>query len=281
MMSEEQLHAYFPHAMGPATRFRNRYSDILPTCVEIVTLKQPTNYDTTYINANRYRNMIITQGPLKTPFVDTVADFWVMAFEQGRNIACLTDHMDGVTEKTYPYWMPHDLESAAPLVYRSTEGAVIDLEVSLVEGPSTAAAPNEQGEMITKRVFRIALNGTVKYINHWYFENWKDLDTCDPEQLAQLIQLVSFPTAMDQNDATIVHCSAGIGRSGVFAVAKYFIDCYLPNGSVPIDEDIDNAVNDLRQRRPGAVQSLKQLDLIRKTIQAYARANRASLQHES
>ncbi|MCE5315853.1 MAG: tyrosine-protein phosphatase [Parachlamydia sp.] len=315
-MDDMERFEQFPQAMD--NQIRNRYGDVLPTPVDLVTLAHPTNLETSYINASKFHDMILTQGPIKNYQVDTVADFWMMTFEQGKDIVCLTDHMGldrnkNLVEKTFPYWQPLPADPANPVVYRKKLGsAEVNFEVRLVEGPTNAfpadrtLRPQDNHaytERVTKRVFQISLNGQVKRVNHWHFENWKDNCVCNSMLLARLIDRLSNPVAISpavspsgspwkelafaSNDSNsdapnetsapgtftpgtvIVHCSAGIGRTGVFAVARHFIERYREGGSFPTHKEIDNAVLELRQRRPGSVQNADQLELIEKAIGSY------------
>jgi len=305
-MDARERFEHFPEAME--NQIRNRYSDVHPTSIDLVALAHPTNLETAYINASKFHDMILTQGPIKNHHVDTVADFWMMAFEQGKDIVCLTDHMGFNSkkewvEKTFPYWHSH---SADPVVYRKKIGPeAVDFEVRLVEGPTNAFPTDrtlrpqdnhEYTEHVTKRVFQISLNGEVKHVNHWYFENWKDNCVCNPMLLTRLIDRLSTPavissadspsgspwkelafasrdssikTSTEDRGSVIVHCSAGIGRTGVFAVARHFIERYRECGSFPTTQEIDNAVLELRKRRPGSVQNADQLELIEKALGAY------------
>lgn len=273
-MDDSERRRHFPQAIAEGAHKRNRYPDVLPTPLDIVTLAHPTNPETAYINANKFHDMIITQGPVKNFNVDTVADFWTMAFEQGKDIVCLTDHM-GLTrdrdlvEKTFPYWQSS--HPSNPVVFKKQMGSD-ELEVKLIEGPSTALTSKmNTTELVTKRVFQISLNGQVKQVKHWHFENWKDNCVCDHMLLTRLIDRIHQEASSEGNPSVVVHCSAGIGRSGVFALAKHFIDRYRTTNNWPTEQEIDAAVLELRKRRPGSIQNAEQLELIQKALGAFTK----------
>lgn len=271
----QQLH--FPEASSHHAKPRNRYNNVLPTSRDLVPLMHQTSKETAYINASWFENMIITQGPFIRGDVDTVADFWMLAFEQGSDIVCLTDPYVQksrweIDEKTFPYWEPR-LANRIPdpsqpeIVFKKNvgpEGLEVNLEVRLVEEPLIAVEANQQKEKVVKRTFEIKFGEHFKRITHWYFENWKDHSICQPEQLAHLIELL-----LEKPGQPIVHCSAGIGRAGVFAIVRKFVLLYKETGKIPTDDEIDDAIIDLRKRRPGSVQNREQLLLISDTIAAF------------
>lgn len=238
---------HFKEASTSYALKRNRYTNVKPASFDLVSLK-----DGSYINASRYENMIITQGPFIKEEIDTVGDFWQLAFEQADDIVCLTDPLE--QKKTHPYWEidPDQKE----IVYKSSE-----LFVRLLEGPFVVVKPNIIGECVTLRLFEIHWGNQKKVVTHWYYEKWEDHSICDPAQLALLIKHL-----VNKSKGPIIHCSAGIGRSGVFAVVFKFAIRYLILKRIPSEDEIDQAVIELRQRRPGSIQGSEQLDLISKTF---------------
>lgn len=264
----------FIEMWGHPALARNRYDDVLPTPVDIVTLKQPTQSETCYINASRFENVIVTQGPfIKGTVIDTVADLWVMLFENGGDLVCLTDYINvsrgRMIEKTFPYWNPRDagknFSDHPDIVYDKMigpEGKTVHLQVRLIEGPLMEVKHNEKGECVTKRVFEIKLDQQARRVTHWFFEHWQDQAICDEMQLVQLMKKLL-------NKQVTVHCSAGLGRAGVFTIAKLMIERMLKTQQVPTENEIDEAIVELRRRRPGAVQTKDQLELISKTIHAF------------
>ena len=186
-----------PESTCPSAKGRNRYpQDIYPTSLGLVKLLHSEHY----INANHFGPYIVTQGPFITSEVDTVADFWLMAFENGADITCVTDRMGynhnlEVIEKCYPYWEgPYEKDS---------------LKVIPLEGPETVIAANAIGQKVTKRLFSIAYGEETKIVTFWHCEKWEDYKGYDPKILAQL-----FKMQLTQPKTMITNCSAGIGRSG-------------------------------------------------------------------
>lgn len=241
-------------ACAESSQLRNRYPDVLPTDAGLVSLKFATNAATNYINASRLEEMVITQGPLAT----TLADFWVLALENATDIICLTNAEVNGVEKSYPYWIARN----SNIVYENTIRET-PLKVILLEELGVVIANSKQ-EKVIKRKFEITLGTEKKTVMQWHYVNWPDHGICDPISLAQLIELVL------DNPYLLVHCSAGIGRSGVFVIALQCIKNYLEMSTFN-EQEIDERVIQLRQIRPNSVQNFKQLKLISDTIYEFTK----------
>lgn len=261
----------FPEAMSFYAKPKNRYLDVLPKSKGLVKLLHRSDENSDYINANQFENMIITQGPLAT----TLADFWIMVFEQADHIVCLTDFIDSGIEKTYPYWNPHLMNSSTKEKQQS-EGVILfdqtvgpsgksfQVLVKLVEAPVIEIPSCTVPEFVTKRTLEISLDGKVKIVTHWHYEKWQDQSICDAKKLAQMFEIMlKYPGIL------AIHCSAGIGRSGVFAIVKKFICQYINQGTIPTEIDIDRAIIELRSHRPRSVQTAQQRELISTTIYTF------------
>ena len=271
-------------AKSPATTHRNRYPDVLAADLDIVEL--PVPYDgNSYINANRFHNMIITQGPILKPErkINTLTDFWAMVFENNTSdIVCLTNQInDKLHEQTVAYWNPKLHEQAYialdcldyteintktvfdKFIKRANED--ISLRVQLVANEVVHFQDKEDDQAVTERIFEITLGDTKKSVHHWHYENWPDHSVCNPKKLAKLLQ----QTLKQTESISVVHCSAGRGRASVYAVAKQCIENEVKIGIKTTEEIIDQQISSLRQRRPDAVETARQLKLITDTIQAW------------
>lgn len=274
---QERLLAY-PEALSFYAAPKNRYGDVLPKGLDLVRLKFRALPFTDYINANYFRGMIITQGPLK----NTLVDFWIMVWEQGRHVLCLTEHQSlnrskELIEKTYPYWNP-SLASPHPNHPGPLEKGIIFDEVIGIEGlrkrltvrllgppqPDTV----KHSEYFTRQDFELTFGESSKTVTHWFFHHWKDHGDCREQVLVSLLeQLLPLP------GLSIIHCSAGIGRAGTFAVIKSLLDEYLKSKSIPGEDEILDSIAELRKRRPGSVQTKQQLSLIFSTVSLFIRRN--------
>ena len=108
----------------------------------------------------------------------------------------------------------------------------IGLVVTLTEHPLDAAALEQSG-----------LRGIHLPI--------PDMTPPDQEVIDRFICLVD--EAGRQGQATLVHCRAGLGRTGTI------VACYLARGGLAADEAIDR----VRQMRPGSIETVEQEEAVR------------------
>ncbi|XP_041802364.1 receptor-type tyrosine-protein phosphatase V-like [Chelmon rostratus] len=226
-----------------ANREKNRYPYILPYDHCRVRLSvQASHPHTDYINANfvpgggSERDFICTQGPLH----NTVADFWRMVWEQNVRIIVMVTalrHKNIVLcEKYWP------LERGT--VYH---GLIQVTTVSRKQGPDY---------FITTINLRQRDCPTDRTVTHYYYPSWPDRGT--PNDSASLCAFTEHVRrdleAIPRLGPAVVHCSAGVGRSGTF-VSLLWLMQLCARGIRP---DIRAAVEDLRLHRMWMVQNLEQ-----------------------
>lgn len=280
---------FYPTAMCPVNSFKNRYKDILAresTRVRLQnqadeqeasqTLQQRivTKFSTTdYINANYIFGVdgyIATQGPKK----ETLLHFFQMSVEQLNafdNIVCLTNPQEDGTEKTYPYWLKDDgtEPKVGETIHRLTEGH-LTVEVTLAKAPKLEYGTPE-GQHVIRRNFTITLanaladTATTKEIGHWHYVNWPDMGGADPHVLKQLVE------KLDKH--VVIHCSAGVGRTGTLIAIHCFLQEDLMNRDEPllISDKVIQTIQKMRQYREEMVQTEAQILTILRTLQLFAR----------
>uniref|UniRef100_A0A671K126 protein-tyrosine-phosphatase n=1 Tax=Sinocyclocheilus anshuiensis TaxID=1608454 RepID=A0A671K126_9TELE len=239
-------------------RSKNRYNNILPydsTRVRLSCLEDDPYSDyinANYIPGNNFRWVYIaTQGPLP----GTKDDFWPMVWEQKvHSLVMVTQCVERGMVKCDRYW-PTDSE---PLYYG-------DVVVQL------------QSEKIlqewTIRDFKISCEGQLRYprtVRQFHYTIWPDHGV--PETTQSLVQFVR--TVRDYIDrttspgVTVVHCSAGVGRTGTFIVLDRVLQQLDRNCTV----DIYGCVFDLRLHRSYMVQTESQYAYIHQCVWDVLRA---------
>jgi protein-tyrosine phosphatase len=114
--------------------------------------------------------------------------FDLLATHRVTHLVRLTDSYEGDTKKCHPYWEGRLSESS--------------------DGKQQLNIPTEHG-MYSIRAFDMAY--------------WRDNQGVDPEQLLALVLQVRREVT-DSNGLLLVHCSAGVGRTGTFLAALAIVD---------------------------------------------------------
>lgn len=225
----------------------NRFRDVLPYDDTRVLLQKGPN---DYINANYVevpwakRKYILTQGPLQT----TAEHFWQMIWEQNsRVIVMLTRLIEKGYTKCWLYYP--DLENETELTFDE-----VDLKVVFVS--------ERQEQFYIQRKFELInlLTGESRSIIHWSDFEWPDHGApSSPEPFLQLLSDVRHCGAFDSRfGPPILHCSAGIGRSGTFVLVDSILKM-LAHTDNPNDISLTEVLAHIRTQRHGLIQTPEQL----------------------
>ncbi|XP_030404601.1 receptor-type tyrosine-protein phosphatase beta isoform X1 [Gopherus evgoodei] len=254
-------------ALLPENRGKNRYNNILPYDTSRVKLSNVDDdpcsdyINASYIPGNNFRReYIATQGPLP----GTKDDFWKMAWEQNvHNIVMVTQCVEKGRVKCDHYW-PLDQDS---LYYG-------DL---IVEMLSESVLPEW-----TIREFKICSEEQLdskRLIRHFHYTVWPDHGV--PETTQSLIQFVrtvrDYINRTPDTGPTILHCSAGVGRTGTFIALDRILQQLDSKDSV----DIYGAVHDLRLHRVHMVQTECQYVYLHQCVRDVLRARKLRSEQEN
>ncbi|XP_040894959.1 receptor-type tyrosine-protein phosphatase beta-like isoform X5 [Toxotes jaculatrix] len=254
-------------ALLPENRGKNRYNNILPydsTRVKLSYVDDDPCSD--YINAsyipgnNFRREYIATQGPLP----GTKDDFWKMVWEQNvHNIVMVTQCVEKGRVKCDHYW-PSDQD---PLYYG-------DLIVQML---SESVLPEW-----TIREFNICSEEQLSFtrlVRQFHYTVWPDHGV--PETTQSLVQFVrtvrDYVNRTPGSGPTVVHCSAGVGRTGTFIV----LDRVLQQLDSKDTLDIYGSVFDLRLHRSHMVQTECQYAYLHQCVRDVLRARKLRSEQEN
>ncbi|XP_069823904.1 receptor-type tyrosine-protein phosphatase eta-like [Dendropsophus ebraccatus] len=191
-------------AEKPGNKEKNRYNNVLPYDASRVVLSSPGDLTQDYINAsyipgyNQPKEFIAAQGPLP----NTANDFWRMIWENDvRVIVMLTKCVELGKVKCEEYWPQRSSKNYGNLsIFMTSENVQPDYTI---------------------RDFTVMNIQTrqSKQVRHFHFTAWPDHGV--PNATSDLIQfrnIVREYTANVHlvNSPIVVHCSAGVGRTGTF-----------------------------------------------------------------
>ncbi|XP_045143338.1 tyrosine-protein phosphatase non-receptor type 4 isoform X2 [Echinops telfairi] len=232
----------------PQNTTKNRYRDISPYDATRVTLKG----DEDYINAN-YINMEIPSSSIinqyiacQGPLPHTCTDFWQMTWEQGSSmVVMLTTQVERGRIKCHQYW-PEPTGSSSYGCYQVT-------------------CHSEEGN--TAYVFRkmTLLNkekNESRQLTQIQYIAWPDHGV--PDDSSDFLNFVYDVRnkRAGKEEPIVVHCSAGIGRTGVLITmetAMCLIECNQP--VYPLD-----IVRTMRDQRAMMIQTPSQYRFVCEAI---------------
>ncbi|CAM1308650.1 PTPN11 (predicted) [Pycnogonum litorale] len=243
-------------------RAKNRYKNILPFDHTRVILRDvnPDAPGSDYINANiikldddtlnEFKCYIATQGGLS----NTIEDFWWMVWqENSRVIVMTTKEVERGKNKCVRYWPD---EGEAKICNKMT---VCNL------GESSTAD-------YTLREFLVTKEGHLesRKVYHYHFQAWPDHGVpSDPGCVLNFLHDVNVRQDYITNAGPIiVHCSAGIGRTGTFIVIDMILD-QIKRLGLDTEIDIQRTVQMVRSQRSGMVQTEAQYKFVYLAVQHY------------
>uniref|UniRef100_A0A8P4K762 protein-tyrosine-phosphatase n=1 Tax=Dicentrarchus labrax TaxID=13489 RepID=A0A8P4K762_DICLA len=255
---KEEYESFFEGQSAPwdsakkdENRMKNRYGNIIAYDHSRVRLQpQDGESGSDYINAN-YVDVSDTHTHTHTQFAffkgpmqETVYDFWRMIWQENTAaIVMVTNLVEVGRVKCCKYW-PDDTE-----IYG-------DMKVTLIETQLLS-------EYVI-RTFAVEKRGVaeIREIRQFHFTGWPDHGV--PLHATGLLGFIRRVKAKTPPTAgpTVVHCSAGAGRTGCFIVIDIMLDMAEREGVV----DIYNCVRELRARRVNMVQTEEQYVFIHDAI---------------
>eukprot|EP00051_Salpingoeca_urceolata_P028129 m.485161 g.485161 ORF g.485161 m.485161 type:complete len:535 (+) comp23683_c0_seq1:161-1765(+) len=231
----------------------NRYRNSLPNPHSRIQLKQiGDDATTTFINANHVRGAskttkyIATMGPLKR----TTDAFWRMVWEQKVSIiVMLTGLMEKTVRKCSAYWPANSKQGSMKL---EPSG----IEVKFVKGQALR-------DDIVRTDLVLTWNGEERQITHLIYTEFPDHGVPpSAKAFLGLIEYVRRHHVQAPEAPLLVHCSAGIGRTGMFVAADIGID--LLSGSKTVD--LAAITKDMRDDRGGMIQHFKQFQFVHESL---------------
>ncbi|XP_070766597.1 tyrosine-protein phosphatase non-receptor type 7-like [Enoplosus armatus] len=279
---------------APGHVIKDRYKTILPNPESRVILRSPEEEagPDRYINANYIRGYkgaprayIATQGPM----LHTVGDFWDMVWQERSSIIVMVTRLKENNEKCELYWpQPRETRRRAKKEEDDEEEQREDPEEEETGRFGRfllKVRDSREKDGFTVTDMEIQLCAERRPVRHYWFTSWPDHHI--PQCTAPLLRLVEevetyrkslLPPSSQPITALvlgpgpiIVHCSAGIGRTGCFIVSS--IGCQQLRESAQVD--ILETVCQLRLDRGGMIQTTEQYQFLYSTLAQYS----SQLQH--
>ncbi|XP_042901631.1 receptor-type tyrosine-protein phosphatase kappa [Parasteatoda tepidariorum] len=233
-------------------RPKNRYPDLLPyDDYRVVLRKVKNDPHSDYINASyienyqRRTNYICTQGPLES----TISAFWRMVWQEDINVICMTCNViESGKKKCEKYWPDKMLKVADLIITLQSEKVFLDYTI---------------------RNFKIIKVGSSghRIVHQYQYTAWPDHDVPSyPLAILNMIKdIKKFQEAQQKKTPWLLHCSAGVGRSGTVMVLDSAIEMSVAEGKI----DVLGILYRMRQQRMNIIQTVDQYIFVYKALVEY------------
>ncbi|ELK16164.1 Tyrosine-protein phosphatase non-receptor type 14 [Pteropus alecto] len=256
---KKKANGIFSTAALPENAERSRIREVVPYEDNRVELIPTKENNTGYINASHIRvvvggaewHYIATQGPLP----HTCHDFWQMVWEQGANvIAMVTAEEEGGRTKSHRYWpkLGSKHSSATYGKFKVTTKFRTDSGCYATTGLKV----------------KHLLSGQERTVWHLQYTDWPDHGCPEDVQgfLSYLEEIQSvrrhtnsmLEGAKNRHPPIVVHCSAGVGRTGVVILSELMIYCLEHNEKV----EVPMMLRLLREQRMFMIQTIAQYKFV-------------------
>ncbi|KAJ8039739.1 Receptor-type tyrosine-protein phosphatase T [Holothuria leucospilota] len=260
-LPDDQLYSW-DVASKPENHTKNRYRNIIPYDNSRVVLKMVEGdphsdyFNASYIDGYSGPNKFIaSHGPNRA----SVVDFWRLIWQEDcGKIVMLTPLKEEGKKKCEKYW-PDD---------SVTHGNIVVTCADVKEYPT-----------YTFRTLTVNLIGAKesRTVLHFHFTDWKDMKVPEsPDPLMEFLQVVR-QEPNPRIGPTVVHCSAGVGRTGTYIALDAMLDMAAAEKKV----NIYQWIYQMRQRRVKMVQVPEQYQFIFDALVKFLVIGNTSLQVDS
>ncbi|KAH9507233.1 Tyrosine-protein phosphatase non-receptor type 21 [Bulinus truncatus] len=246
---------------------RNRFKDVLPYDATRVKLTPRKDNPDGYVNASHIKLtandnkwiFIATQAPLE----NTAVDFWQMIWENSIDVlAMLTPFQESGKSKCFVYW-PQEPGPQHKQVYGEFEVELQFTDDSLC--------------YLTSRII-LRHGGREHLVWHLQYTDWPDHGCPEDtygflgflDEIESVARLAESESGHGERPPVLVHCSAGVGRTGVVILTMVMKWCLEHNNNV----DLPKALMAIRNQRMHMVQTMGQYRFIHDTLIQYLKNTR-------
>ena len=225
---------------------KNRYSDIRVYEYNKVSLKTNEYINASFINIPYEKYFISTQGPIDS----SINDFWEMIFEYDcKIIIMLCNEIEVERKRCSNYW--NSKNTNFKIEYK--EERKNDLIIRNI-----TFSKNK----ISKNVIQIQYNG------------WPDHGIPNIEEAYNsFLNIIHFINENNNNCPVVVHCSAGVGRTGTFlSIYNLVYEIEKKKNNQVIKFSIFNVVRKLKEMRMYLVQNWLQYSFVYEFIEMYLKS---------
>ncbi|GMR48490.1 hypothetical protein PMAYCL1PPCAC_18685, partial [Pristionchus mayeri] len=238
---------------GGGEPMRDRYANITATESSRVRIEESEG-GSDYINANYVNSCdsshsyIATQAPLPSTF----AHFWSMVWQERINVVVvITNLVEDGKRKCDQYWPS---TANQPQLHGN-------YQVSLLSQSTNAHFVHR---ILSLKIAK-SVPPTDRRIHHVHFSSWPDHGV--PSSVFPLLSFLHFIADIHSTGPLLVHCSAGVGRSGSFILIDSMRRRLLSSRSLNLAAHLVH----IRRQREKTVQTLEQFIFCHEVVRQMAR----------
>lgn len=233
--------------MRPYIQSMDRQRSFRPHQNNKISLKNGSEMSASLISmdhqGNSYQNFIASQAPLE----QSIPFFWQMILEQKIDqVVMLTEFLDRDQSRIADLYWPTKL--GKPKFFKN------GIFLTLLE---EEAVLEDLEEYIQIQKILVQSNHEQRIVTHYWYRNW--LDNKVPRHVQTIITLLNTVKKQKEISASdspvLVHCSAGVGRTGIFIVLYHLMERIQYKAS---EISLFELIASLRWQRPFMVGNLPQ-----------------------
>ena len=232
---------------------KNRYGDIGPFKDNKVPLNNNNYINASFINIPNEHSFIATQGPLD----NTISDFWEMIIDYNVSVIIMLCNLKERNKiKCSEYWNKE-------LIEKDNLFKLISLNLKEY---------NDKNLIIREIEIQKIGNWEIKKVLQLQFTGWSDHDVPNENEVYNTF-ITLFKTINDKgSNTTVIHCSAGVGRTGTFLSLMILYNNILNQkneNSQQISFSIFGLVRQLKEMRFLLVENERQYIFIYKFLRLF------------
>ncbi|XP_033636915.1 receptor-type tyrosine-protein phosphatase T-like isoform X2 [Asterias rubens] len=237
-LPEGQLHSWTV-ARKPENKAKNRYANVIAydycrVVLEPLENKPHSDYiNACYIDGYRAEDAYIaSQGPNK----ESIKDFWRMMWQLNVDkIIMLTNPIEDGKMKCLKYWTDNgSAEYTGIQVTTVREDVYLDYTVRLFD------------------ICEAGKQESTRRVTQFHYTTWPDMKP--PEYPTSLLNFLRVVNTTKNIGRTVVHCSAGVGRTGTYITLDAMLEQMKEEGQI----EVLSFINQMRHRRIKSVQTVEQ-----------------------
>ncbi|PKY09244.1 phosphatases II [Aspergillus campestris IBT 28561] len=250
----------------PEVKARNRFLNVQAWANSRIHLQVPDG-KCDFINASpivltdslskEERRYIATQGPK----LENISHFWQMVFHETKDVGVvvmLTQTFESSREKCSQYF-PLSSESPTMVLredesdHSANDASEEDMNDGVLGHVTLLETVVDVQSYSEVRKLQLTFGSESKIVWHFLFLRWADYSELKGEDRDALLHLIPLSTSKCTPDnPLIVHCSAGVGRTGVFIALDHLLQELESGQLLRVTGDVDpvfETVNQMREQR--------------------------------